>query len=42
VFLLAFLPLRRWNLKNKFREAEIKSGIIDHVVRSIGISKRTR
>ncbi len=42
VFLLAFLPLRRWNLKNKFREEEIKSGIIDHVLRSIGISKRKR
>jgi AcrR family transcriptional regulator len=42
VFLLAFLPLRRWNLKNKFREEEIKSGIIDHVVRSIGISRRKR
>jgi len=42
VFLLAFLPLRRWNLKNKFREEEIKSGIIDHIVRSLGIYKSKR
>jgi AcrR family transcriptional regulator len=41
-FLLAFIPLRRWNMRNKFRKEEIKSGIIDHVVRSIGISKSKR
>jgi len=38
-FLLAFIPLRHWNLRNKFREEEIKSGIINYIVRALGISK---
>lgn len=38
-FLMAFIPLRRWNLRNKFTEEEIKSGIIDHIVRALGIPK---
>ena len=39
-FLLAFIPLRRWNLRNKFREGEIKSGLTDFILRALGISKR--
>jgi len=41
-FLLAFIPLRRWNLRNKFREEEIKSGIIDHIVRALGLPKKEK
>lgn len=41
-FLLAFIPLRRWNLKKKFREEEIKSGLIDFVIQALGISKRKK
>lgn len=39
-FLLAFIPLRRWNLRNKFREREIKAGLIDFIIRALGISER--
>ena len=41
-FLLAFIPLRRWNLRNKFREEEIKSGLIHFIVRALGISKKEK
>ena len=41
-FLLAFIPLRRWNLKKKFREEEIKSGLIDFIIQALGISKRKK
>ncbi|MGD0623719.1 MAG: TetR/AcrR family transcriptional regulator [Thermodesulfobacteriota bacterium] len=39
-FLLAFIPLRRWNLRGKFREEEIKSGLTDFILRALGISQR--
>ena len=39
IFLLAFIPLRRWNLKNKFSEEEIKSGLIDFMLRAAGVSR---
>lgn len=39
VFLLAFIPLRRWNIGTKFREKEIKSGLTDYIVRAVGFSK---
>jgi AcrR family transcriptional regulator len=38
-FLLAFIPLRRWNFRKGFHEREIKSGLIDFMVRALGISK---
>ena len=41
-FLLAFIPLRRWNLRNKFREEEIKSGLIHFIVRALGIPKKEK
>ncbi|MDO8956122.1 MAG: TetR/AcrR family transcriptional regulator [Deltaproteobacteria bacterium] len=41
-FLLAIIPLRRWNLKKKFREEEIKSGLIDFIIQALGISKRKK
>lgn len=41
-FLLAFIPLRRWNLKKKFQEEEIKSGLIDFIIQALGISKRKK
>jgi hypothetical protein len=39
IFLLAFIPLRRWNFKNKFSEEEIKSGLIDFMLRAAGVSR---
>jgi hypothetical protein len=39
-FLLAFIPLRRWNLRSRFRQKEIKSGLIDFIIRALGISER--
>jgi len=41
-FLLAFIPLRRWNLRNKFREREIKAGLIDFIIRALGVTKIKR
>ncbi len=34
-YLLAFIPLRRWNLKKRFSEKEIRSGWIDFVMRAL-------
>lgn len=43
VYLLAFIPLRRWNLKKRFNEKEIKSGLIDFILKALCItSKRKR
>ena len=39
-FLLAFIPLRRWNLRSRFRQKEIKAGLVDFIIRALGISKR--
>jgi AcrR family transcriptional regulator len=36
-FLFGFIPLRRWNLKKRFNEDEIKSGLIDFVLRALGV-----
>jgi hypothetical protein len=38
-YLLAFIPLRRWNLKARFTEEEIKSGLIDFILDALGVSK---
>ncbi len=42
VYLLAFVSLRRWNLKNRFNEKEIKSGLVDFIFRALGIPKKKR
>jgi len=39
-FLLAFIPLRRWNLRKKFQEQEIKTGLTDFIIRAVGLSKK--
>jgi AcrR family transcriptional regulator len=39
IFLLAFIPLRRWNFKNNFSEEEIKSGLIDFMLRAVGVDR---
>jgi AcrR family transcriptional regulator len=39
IFLLAFIPLRRWNFRNKFSEKEIKSELIDFMLRATGVSR---
>lgn len=36
-FLFGFIPLRRWNLKKRFSEEEIKSGVIDFILRALGM-----
>ncbi len=38
IFLLAFIPLRRWNFRNKFSEEEIKSELTDFMLRAVGVS----
>ena len=38
VYLLAFIALRRWNLKNRFNEQEIKSGLVDFIMRALCIA----
>jgi hypothetical protein len=42
IYLLAFVPLRRWNLKKRFNEKEIKSGLINFIFRALGISKNKK
>ncbi len=37
VYLLAFIPLRRWNLRGRFSEKEIKSELIDFVLKALCI-----
>jgi len=39
IFLLAFIPLRRWNFRNKLSEEEIKSGLIDFMLRAVGVNR---
>jgi len=41
-FLLAFIPLRRWNFRNKFREKEIKAGLTDFITRALAATKIKR
>jgi TetR/AcrR family transcriptional regulator, cholesterol catabolism regulator len=40
VYLLAFIPLRRWNLRGRFNENEIKSGLIDFILEALCIRGR--
>jgi len=42
IFLLALIPLRRWNFRNKFSEAEIKSELIDFMLRALGVSSQEK
>lgn len=39
VYLLAFIPLRRWNLKQRFNEKEIKSSLIDFILDALCVRK---
>lgn len=38
IFLLAFIPLRRWNLNRRFNEKQIKSGLIDFILEALCIN----
>ena len=38
-YLLAFIPLRRWNLKKRFNEKEIKSGLIDFILKALNVAE---
>jgi AcrR family transcriptional regulator len=40
VFLLAFIPLRRWNIKRRFSEKEIKTGLVDFILTALKMKKR--
>jgi len=42
VYLLAFIPLRRWNLKKRFNEKQIKSGLVDFILKALCISPRKK
>lgn len=42
VFLLAFIPLRRWNLNKRFNEKQIKSGLIDFILKALCINLRKK
>lgn len=35
VYLMAFIPLTRWNLKKSFNKKEIKSGLIDFILKGL-------
>ena len=35
VYLLAFIAMRRWNLKDRFNGREIKSGLMDFIMRAL-------
>ena len=39
VYLLAFFPQRRWNLKNGFKGKQIKSGLIDFIFGALANTK---
>ncbi len=34
-YLLAFIPLRRWNLRKRFQEKEIISGLVNFILRAV-------
>jgi len=42
VYLLSFVSLRRWNLKNRFSEKEVKTGLINFILRALGISEKAK
>ncbi len=42
VYLLAFIALGRWNFKNRFNEQEIKSGLVDFIMRALCIADAKR
>ncbi len=42
VYLLAFVPLRRWNLKKRFNEKQIKSGLVDFILKALCIRPRKK
>ncbi len=35
VYLLAFIPLRRWNLKKRFQDKEVTSNLTDFILRAV-------
>lgn len=35
VYLLAFIPLRRWNLKKRFQNKEVTSNLTDFILRAV-------
>jgi AcrR family transcriptional regulator len=39
IYLMAFIPLRRWNLKRRFNEEKIKSGLVDFILQGLSINK---
>jgi AcrR family transcriptional regulator len=42
VYLLAFIALRRWNFRNRFNEQQIKSGLIDFIMRALCVADTRR
>ena len=42
VYLLAFIPLRRWNLKKRFNEKQIKSGLVDFILKALCINENKK
>ncbi len=39
IFLLALIPLRRWNFRRRFSEADIKSALLDFMSSALGITR---
>lgn len=39
VYLISFIPLRRWKLKKQFSEKELKSWLIDFILKALCITK---
>jgi len=39
VYLIAFIPLRRWNLKKRFNEKQIKNGIVEFILKELCLTE---
>ena len=39
VYLLAFIPLRRWNLKKRFNEKQIKNGLVEFILNGLCVTE---
>lgn len=39
IFLLAFIPLRRWNFRKRFSEEKVKNSMLDFILRALGVSR---
>jgi TetR/AcrR family transcriptional regulator, cholesterol catabolism regulator len=41
-FLCSIVALRRWNLRTRFASAELQEGLVDFILRALGVQERAR